>query len=46
MTMVLGVVAAAGLIAAAPAGAASVDDVEVIASGLDNPRHLVRLAHR
>ena len=40
MTMVLGVVAAAGLIAAAPAGAASVDDVEVIASGLDNPRHL------
>jgi hypothetical protein len=29
-----------GLVAAAPAGAQSVDDVDVIASGLDNPRHV------
>jgi hypothetical protein len=32
--------AAVVLSAAAPAGARTVDDVDVIASGLDNPRHV------
>jgi hypothetical protein len=36
----LGVVAAAGLVAASPAAARSVQSTEEIASGLDNPRHL------
>jgi hypothetical protein len=40
VTKVLGVVAVAGLAAAVPASAASVDSVEVIGSGLDNPRHI------
>jgi hypothetical protein len=36
----LAVTAAAALAVAAPAGATTVDEVEVIGSGLDNPRHV------
>ncbi|HYI17882.1 MAG TPA: ScyD/ScyE family protein [Solirubrobacteraceae bacterium] len=40
VTTMLGVVAAAGLVAAGPAAAESVQSTKEIASGLDNPRHL------
>ena len=40
VTTMLCVVAAAGLVAASPATARSVQSTEEIASGLDNPRHL------
>lgn len=38
--MLAPVVAVAALAATAPAGAHTVDDIDVIATGLDNPRHL------
>ena len=40
VTTMLGVVAVAGLAAASPAAARSVQSADEIASGLDNPRHL------
>jgi len=40
VTRMLGLVAVTGLAAAGTASAASVDSVEVIGTGLDNPRHI------